>query len=47
MADGRGGSTPLSVQIVIPGRPKGPNPESMNTGLYSWIPGSPLHGAPE
>jgi hypothetical protein len=39
---------------VIPGRPAGPGPESMNaglslafTGLCSWIPGSRLRRAPE
>jgi hypothetical protein len=34
-------------QSVIPGRALGASPESMNTGLCSWIPGLPLRGIPE
>ncbi|MFL9825639.1 hypothetical protein [Rhodoplanes sp. SY1] len=36
------------VQLVIPGRTAGANPESSDMDRASdWIPGSPLRGAPE
>jgi len=35
--------------MLISGKPEigGPGPESIFTGLWLWIPGSPLRGAPE
>jgi hypothetical protein len=32
---------------VIPAEAEGREPESITPGLWLWIPGSPLRGAPE
>jgi hypothetical protein len=32
---------------VIPAEAEGREPESITSGLWLWIPGSPLRGAPE